>query len=393
MIFDVIMPKMGESLTEGTVLEWKKAPGESVDKDEPLLEIATDKVDAEIPSPVSGTLVEIIGEVNKTYDVDSVIARIETSDIIPAGSVKKETPSTGDTPSIKSPLSKQVIKAQIQQPLSFGDDRYYSPLVRNIASQEGIRPEDLQRIPGTGFRGRVSKRDVLFYLEARGSGAPKVQRVTGLEETGLAEKANPDDVEIIEMDSMRKSIAKHMRQSVDTSAHVYSVSEADMTHIMLFIAKHHAEFMAKTGHSLTVTHFVALAVRDALLSFPLVNASLDGSRIVRHKHLNIGIAVALGNGLVVPPVRNAEAKSLLEISDDVFAIVSKARDKKLTLDDLDGATFSITNFGVFGNLAGFPIINQPNSAILGVGAVKKRPVVIESEQRDEISIRQMCVFT
>lgn len=392
MIFDVIMPKMGESLTEGTVLEWKKAVGDEIDKDEALLEIATDKVDSEIPSPVSGTLVEIIGEINKTYDVDSVIARIETSDVVPKHS---QSPKTDASEAPASIAAKQapVAKASIQQAMSFDDDRYYSPLVRSIAQQEGINPEALKRIPGTGFRGRVSKRDVLFYLETRNSGGINPQKVTGLEETGLAEKSNPDDVEIIEMDSMRKSIAKHMRTSVDTSAHVYSVSEADMTPIMSFISKNNASFKSKTGHSLTVTHFIALAVRDALLEFPLINASLDGSQIVRHKHLNIGIAVAVGTGLVVPPIRNAEEKSLLQISNDVSEIVQKSRSKKLTLEDLEGATFSITNFGVFGNLAGYPIINQPNSAILGVGVIKKRPVVVEKEEGDEIAIRQMCVFT
>jgi len=387
MIYDIVMPKMGESLTEGTVLEWKKKLGESIEKDEILLEIATDKVDSEIPSPVGGTVVEIIGEINKTYDVDMVIARVETSDDVQLSQkVEKKTPK----PSPVESLHATTLQAP---PISFGDGRFYSPLVRSIAAQEGIRPEELQRIPGTGFRGRVSKRDVLFYVETRRSGNSQVAQKTGLEETGLINRVVPEDVEIIEMDSMRKSIAKHMRNSIDTSAHVYVNSEADMTPIMTFIADNNEGFKAKAGHSLTVTHFIALAVRDALFAFPLINASLDGSQIIRNKHLNVGIAVAVGNGLVVPPVRNAEDKTLLQISDDISEIVKKARNKKLTLDDLEGATFSITNFGVFGNLAGYPIINQPNVAILGVGAIKKRPVVIETDRGDEIGIRQMCVFT
>ena len=391
MIFDIVMPKMGESLTEGTVLEWKKKIGESIDKDETLLEIATDKVDAEIPSPVSGTLIEIIGEVNQTYDIDTIIARVETSD-----SVEATKPPKGSTPEKQaqpkgSGGSRPAVA--IQAPATFGDDRIYSPLVRSIATQEGITPVELQQIPGSGFRGRVSKKDVLFYLDTRGSGSKKAESISGLEETGLADRVSPEDVEIIDMDSMRKSIAKHMRKSIDTSAHVYSVSEADMTGIMTFISENNEDFKGKHGHSLTVTHFIAKAVRDALLNFPLINTSLDGTRIIRHKHLNIGIAVAVGDGLVVPPVRNAEEKSLKDISDDISSIVRKARDKKLTLNDLEGATFSITNFGVFGNLAGYPIINQPNVAILGVGAIKKRPVVIETKAGDEIAIRQMCVFT
>jgi len=391
MIFDIVMPKMGESLTEGTVLEWKKKIGDSIDKDEIILEIATDKVDAEIPSPVSGVLLEIIGEVNKTYDVDAVIARVETSD-----DVQAQTPNKGTTPpesrSIPAPPAAPM-NIKMPQTTSFGNDRYYSPLVRSIANQEGISPEALQKIPGTGFRGRVSKRDILFYLEVRNGNGGQSHKPAGLEEIGLADRLSPDDIEIIEMDSMRKSIARHMRGSVDTSAHVYSVSEADMTSIMTFISKNNEAFMAKHGHSLTVTHFITNATKEALLKFPLINASLDGARIVRHKHLNIGIAVAVGNGLVVPPVRNAEEKSLLQISDDISEIVSKARDKKLKLEDLEGSTFSITNFGVFGNLAGYPIINQPNVAILGVGVIKKRPVVIEKESGDEIAIRQICVFT
>ncbi|MCK5793643.1 MAG: 2-oxo acid dehydrogenase subunit E2 [Anaerolineales bacterium] len=390
MIFDIVMPKMGESLTEGTVLEWKKQVGDAIDKDEILLEIATDKVDSEIPSPVGGTVVEIIGELNKTYDVDAVIARVETSD-----DVQVTSPSKKDTGSPVEALHATPPQVPTQQssPISYGDNRFYSPLVRSIAAQEGIGPDVLQQIPGTGFRGRVSKRDVLFYLKTRGDGSTQVTPISGLEPTGLAGKVDPDEVEIIEMDSMRKSIAKHMRGSIDTSAHVYVVSEADMTTIMTFITENNPAFKAKTGHSLTVTHFIAMAVRDALLEFPLINASLDGAQIIRHKHLNVGIAVADGNGLVVPPVRNAEDKSLLQISDDISEIVSKARNKKLTLDDLEGATFSITNFGVFGNLAGYPIINQPNVAILGVGAIKKRPVVVETDSGDEIAIRQICVFT
>ena len=394
MIFDIVMPKMGESLTEGTVLEWRKAIGESIDKDETLLEIATDKVDAEIPSPVSGTLVEILGEVNKTYDIDTVIARVETSDSVQvATKAGDSSPKTTEPSHSAGSPSKTTSQTPSPSAVFSDDTRVYSPLVKSIALKEGIHPSELQRIPGTGFRGRVTKGDVLFYLETRSKGGSAPATTPGLVETGLAEKASPEDVEIVDMDSMRKSIAKHMRQSIDTSAHVYVVSEVDMTDIMDFIAKHNDSIKSKLKHSITVTHFISGAVRDALLKFPLINSSLDGSRIVRHKHLNIGIAVAVGNGLVVPPVRNAEEKSLIQISDDISNIVSKAREKSLTLDDLDGATFSITNFGVFGNLAGFPIINQPNVAILGVGAIKKKPVVVEAESGDEIVVRQMCVLT
>lgn len=390
MKFDIVMPKMGESLTEGTVLEWKKQVGDSIEKDEILLEIATDKVDSEIPSPVSGTVVEILGEVNETYDVDTIIARIETTDQVENAPGKKTAAPATEKVSAKAP-ARPPVTIKIPQSSSMGTQRYFSPLVRTIAAQEGVSPEELQQIPGTGFRGRVSKRDILFYIDTRGK-KNSADR-TGLEESGLADRVTEDQAEIIEMDSMRKTIARHMRHSVDTSAHVYSVSEADMTAIMDYLAEHNTAFRKKHGHSLTVTHFIAHAVKDALKEFPLINASLDGARIVRHKHLNVGIAVAVGDGLVVPPVRHAEDKSLVDISHDIAEIVRKARDRKLTLDDLEGSTFSITNFGVFGNLSGYPIINQPNVAILGVGAVKKRPVVIETAKGDEIAIRQMCVFT
>ncbi len=391
MIFDIVMPKMGESLTEGTVLEWKKAIGDTIDKDETLLEIATDKVDAEIPSPVSGTLVEIIGEVNQTYDIDTVIARVETSDTVEFSSASNETPVEKSAPQQTTTSSRPAVT--VQTPVTFDDNRIYSPLVRSIATQEGITLAELQQIPGSGFRGRVSKQDVLFYLKTRGSGRSQPATNTGLEETGLAAKVNPEDVEIIDMDSMRKSIAKHMRQSMDTSAHVYVVSEVDMSFIMDFLEEHAAEYKSANGHSLTVTHCLTTAVRDTLKEYPLLNASLDGAKIIKHKHLNIGIAVAVGDGLVVPPVRNAEALGLREIAAEISSIVKKARDRKLKLEDLEGSTFSITNFGVFGSMAGFPIINQPNVAILGVGAIKKKPVVMESDMGDEIVIRQMGTLT
>ena len=396
MIVDIVMPKMGESLTEGTVLEWKKKVGDTVDKDETLLEIATDKVDSEIPSPVGGTLVEILGEINTTYDVGTVIARIE-SDSAPEKSAGDEAGTTTSAPQptpTAQPASATPAAAAAPALSTLDDGRFYSPLVRKIAETEGIRSQDLERIPGTGFRGRITKNDILFYLETRGKQAGGPAKPSGdLIETGLAEKLDPDTVEIIEMDSMRKTIAKHMRQSLDTSAHVYTVSEVDMTGIMDYLQEHGAAFKKTNGYSLTVTHCIARALRDTLIEFPLVNASLDGSKIIQHKHINLGIAVAVGDGLVVPAVRNSEKMSLKEIAASVSDIVGKARDRKLKLEDLEGSTISITNFGVFGTLAGFPVINQPNVAILGVGVVKKKAVVMESDSGDEIAIRQMGMLT
>jgi 2-oxoglutarate dehydrogenase E2 component (dihydrolipoamide succinyltransferase) len=397
MIVDIKMPRMGESLTEGTVIEWKKTIGDSVEEDEILLEIATDKVDSEIPSPVAGTLVEIIGEINKTYDVDTVIARIDTSGkgVIPSPKISKsedEKPIVHEE--ILSPAKTVTTPPKnAETKASFPTDlKNYSPVVRKIAEKENISQDELLHIPGTGHQGRVTKKDVEFYLKTRGS-APSISTRGGLDATGLSETLDANSIEISEMNTMRKSIAKHMRQSIDTSAHVYVSSEVDMTRIMKYLEKHRAEFKKREGYSLTVTHFITAAVSDALQKFPILNSSLDGGKIIRHKHIHIGIAVSVGDGLVVPPVRNAEELTLLGISRAVSEIVLKARNKKLTLDDLSGSTFSITNFGVFGNLAGYPIINQPNVGILGVGAIKKRPVVIETETGDTIGIRHMAIFT
>ncbi len=392
MIVDIVMPKMGESLTEGTVLEWKKQVGDIIERDEILLEIATDKVDSEIPSPVGGKIVEIIGEINQTYDIDTVIARIESDEAPETKAVESSQAASAPAASAASSPSPSLAPAGTAL-TGLSDDRFYSPLVRKVAEIEGVSATDLEKIPGTGFRGRVSKRDILHYLEVRGSGGASTPRSGGLIETGLAAKADPEAVEIIEMDSMRKSIAKHMRESLDTSAHVYTVAEVDMTPIMVFLMEKGKGFKEEAGHSLTVTHCIARAVRDTLLEFPLANASLDGDKIVRHKHVNIGIAVAVGEGLVVPPIRNCEELSLRELAAAISSTVKKARDRKLNLEDLEGSTFSITNFGVFGTLAGYPVINQPNVAILGVGAIKKKPVVVESDKGDEIVIRQMGMLT
>jgi 2-oxoglutarate dehydrogenase E2 component (dihydrolipoamide succinyltransferase) len=341
---------------------------------------------------VGGTIVEILGEVNKTYDIDTVIARIE-SDSAPEAATSGEPASAAPAATAAAAADPAPsLSPQTSTLSSLSSDRFYSPLVRKVAEMEGISADELERIPGTGFRGRVSKNDVLHFLQVRGSGAP-AKSSSGLIETGLAQRVDPDSVEIDEMDSMRRSIAKHMRESIDTSAHVYSVAEADMTAIMEYLDEHRAAFKKAQGHSLTVTHCISRAVRDTLLEFPLANASLDGDKIIKHKHINIGVAVAVGDGLVVPPVRNAEELSLKEISAATSEIVNKARNRKLKLEDLEGATFSITNFGVFGTLVGYPIINQPNVAILGVGAIKKKAVVMESDKGDEIAIRQMGMFT
>lgn len=403
MLINIEMPKMGESLTEGTVLEWKVKVGDTIEKDDVLLEIATDKVDSEIPSPVTGKVVEILGEVNQTYEVGTVIARIETDADAGAASLtdtKADAAKTEETkrepqkPETHPAPTPAPAPAPVSQQVS--DNRFYSPVVRKIAHAANISAAELARIPGTGKKGRVTKKDIETYIQTRGS-QQQTPSATGIQREALPSSGLADQfaasADIVEMDNMRRRIAQHMRQSLDTAAHVYTVSECDMSRIMNFIARNGETYKSKHGHSLTVTHFITYAVRDALVKFPLVNASLDGTQIIKHRAINIGIAVAVKDGLVVPPVRDAQTLNLVGISKAVSEIVRKSRNKQLIPDDLQGSTFSITNFGVFGSLAGYPIINQPNVAILGVGAIKKRPVVIEVDGTDAIAIRQICHLT
>lgn len=401
MLINIEMPKMGESLTEGTVLEWKIKVGDTIEKDQTLLEIATDKVDSEIPSPVTGRIVEITGEVNKTYDVGTVIAKIETDLAAAISAIEAPSAETQPAPelsnsTIASPKPETNQPQSIESSPDIDDDRFYSPVVRKMAHSAKISATELSRIAGSGKKGRLTKHDLEKYLATRGTKASAsvggcISR-DALPQTGLAAQfAGTSDV--VEMDNMRKIIARHMRSSLDMAAHVYTVSECDMSRIMNFIAQNGENFRTKNSHSLTVTHFITHAVRDALVKFPLVNASLDGAKIIKHRSVNIGIAVAVKDGLVVPPVRNAETLNLMGISKAVSEIVRKSRNKQLMPDDLQGSTFSITNFGVFGSLAGYPIINQPNVAILGVGVIKKRPVVIEIDGTDAIAIRQICHLT
>jgi len=399
---------MGESLTEGTVLEWRKQVGDLIEKDEILLEIATDKVDSEIPSPVAGKLVEIIGEVNKTYPVGTVIARIETEAAAegesPAPAAEASAPPAPEPAPPEQPAPPITTPAPpVAAVAAPGDKRFYSPVVKKMARAAGISPAELAQVPGTGRHGRVTRKDLEAYLKRRqvapaaaapGTAMTPTQPKEALPATGLAERLAPEAAEIEEMDTMRRAIARHMRQSLDTAAHVYTMTEVDLTRVMNFLAESEEAFAAREGFKLTLTHFIALAARDALQKFPLVNASLDGTRIIRHRHINLGIAVALGDrGLVVPPVRNAEELTLLGLARAISQLVAKARARKLTLEELEGATFSITNFGVFGSVAGFPIINQPNVAILGVGAARKKPVVLETPEGDVIAIRTRAYFT
>lgn len=387
---EVKMPKLGESLTEGTVLKWWKKVGDSVKKDETLLEIATDKVDSEIPSPADGILVEIIAEENETVAVGQIIAYIETDHSTALLSPEKSLSKKEKTEKVKKAKDEKAHSIHSAEELSQPVDekiqeknRFYSPLVMNIARKESISMAELEKIPGSGAGNRVSKKDILNYIQRR-EGKPS-EMISG----SGKEKA----IELIPMDHVRKQIAMHMRQSLETSAHVYSVSECDMTRVMNLIKTHREQFMNQEGFKLTVTPFVLYAVARALKDFPMVNSSIEGENIIQKKDINLGIAVASSRGLIVPVIHNTEEKKFTGLARAFHEIVIKARENNLTLKDIEGSTFTITNYGIFGNIIGLPIIHQPNVAILGIGAIKKRPVVLEHPEGDSIGIRSMTFIS
>jgi len=382
---DVIMPQMGESIAEGTITKWYKKVGDKIAKDETLLEISTDKVDSEIPSPSAGLVAELLFPEQKTVDVHTVIARIQTDVHAPSMSEPENVPtrSPNPTPEAVSTVEPSLEPPALRQGISAETNSFFSPLVINIARAEGISLSDLEKIPGSGANNRVTKKDVLDYVERRKSAAP----VSHVKPSNAG--TPPGGVEVIKMDTMRKAIAEHMVRSVHTSAHVGSVTEADVSKIAAYREKHKAEFERREGFKLTFTPFFVDVVVKAIKEFPLINASVDGDSIILRKDINIGVAVALENGLIVPVVKNAAGKDFAGLARAVNDLSSRARAKKLSPDDVQGGTFTITNPGIFGNLFGFPIINQPQVAILGVGAIKKRPVVID----DAIAIRSMVYIS
>ena len=379
MIIDVVMPKMGESITEGTILEWRKKPGDPIKKDEILLEIGTDKVDSEIPSTHRGIIIELLAEPNDVIEVGKVIARIETEG--KPGTQKVEE-TKDETTGLEEPLL-ETVESQKKVNILEGKEKYigrkkfFTPVVLKIAGDEGISVSTLETLNGTGRDGRVTKKDILAFIG-------KKQKIKPIKET---ERVFKDDA--VEMDHMRKLIADHMRKSLDTSAHVYVITDVNMTEISNCIDQFEISFKEREGFKLTYTPFILSAVVKALHSFPEMNASIDGLSILYHKHINIGIAVALDNGLMVPVISNCEELNFLGMCRKVYDVAIRTREKRLFPDELQGSTFSITNYGVFNVTIGTPIINQPNVGILGVGAVKKQPVVIESTKGDSIGIRSM----
>jgi 2-oxoglutarate dehydrogenase E2 component (dihydrolipoamide succinyltransferase) len=401
---EVVMPQMGESIVEGTLTKWLKKPGDHVERDEPLFEISTDKVDTEIPSPAAGTLQEVLVEEGKTVGINTVVARIAegggngaapaakpaaAAPAAPAPSVEPEQPSA------PAPQAEAAEPAETAGPLS--------PLVRKMARENNI---DLSRVKGTGTGGRITKQDLEAHLgerqapaaAARPAAAPAAPakpaaapaQAPAAPSTYVAPAAaSPAKVRIEPMSTMRQKIAEHMVMSKRTSAHVTTIHRVDMTKVAKMRARHKEDFQARYGMQLTYLPFVVRASVEALRTFPIVNASIEGTNILYHNDINIGIAVALENGLIVPVIRNADERNVLGLQRAIVDLAARARSRQLKPDEVQGGTFSITNFGSFGSIVATPVINQPQVAILGVGAVTKEPVVID----DAIAIRSMCYLS
>ena len=388
MIVDIVMPKMGESITEGTILEWRKKVGDTVEKDELFLEIGTDKVDSEIPCLESGTIVEILADVNDIVEVGKVIARVETS-TSKNNQNEKITPSKSlpPTKSSDSLAEETLIKPtqdqlNSQKSLNSDSNKFYTPAVLKAARLNKVSTAELDQIQGSGRKGRVTKKDILDYTTS-------LKNISTPQPTDKTKTQFPTSSRSEEMDHMRKIISDHMQKSLQTSAHVHVVNEVNMTSIRNYISKKNELFKQKEGFDLTYTPFIIDSLIKALKDFPELNSSLLDTTVTYHKNINIGVAVSLNEGLMVPVILNCEEKNFLGLCRALNDIATRARTNQISPDELSGSTFTISNFGVFDVTIGTPIINQPNVGILGVGAIKKRPVVIESENGDSIAIQSM----
>ncbi len=410
---ELIMPKMGESIMEATILKWRKKPGDRVELDEPVLDIATDKVDSEVPSPVEGVLAEVFFKENDVVPINTVIAILETdaSAAAPAASpaVSTPAPDNGQTPVAAEPAETAAavpfVPATPAAPApsaSAISDRFYSPLVRTIARQEGISQAELDRIPGTGLEGRVTKKDILAYVEQRKAAAPASAppppaaptAPTATAPTAPTATSLSGNVEVIEMDRMRRLIAEHMVASKRTSAHVTSFVEADVTNLVLWRNRVKDEFRKRYGENITFTPLFIEAIVRAIGDFPLINSSVEDTRIIVKKDVHIGMATALPNGnLIVPVIRHANHLNLVGLTKAVNDLANRARQNQLKPEEIQGGTFTLTNVGTFGNVMGTPIINQPQVAIMATGAIRKKPAVLETEHGDVIAIRHMMFLS
>lgn len=386
-VVELVMPKMGESVMEGTILTWLKEVGDVIEEDESVLEVATDKVDTEIPSTTAGVLQKILANDGDVVPVGAPIAVIQTEgddvgfpeptekdSVDKANEILNEAKELVSTPEISEKIEKKGLT-----------DRFYSPLVRNMAKEEKISFDELEKVPGTGKDNRVTKRDMIAYLETR-------KKSTSVRANGQAPKPMPVSIdggdEIIEMDRMRKMIAERMVASKAISPHVTSFVEADMTRVVKWRAKMKSVFMEQAGQSLTYTPIIIEAIVNAIKDFPMINIQVDGDRIIRKKSINIGLAVALPTGnLIVPVIHGADQLNLLGLTKAVNDLARRARENQLKPDELSGGTFTVSNVGSFGNVMGTPIIMQPQVAIMALGAIQKKPAVIETPDGDLIGIR------
>ena len=392
----VELPKMGESVAEATITTWLKSVGDQIEEDEPIVEIATDKVDSEVPSPCSGILKEALFKEGDVVQVGAVFAVIESDQNVGTEIVEE-----------KEELSEMEIESEILKPLEKEEisdiklestsERFYSPLVKSIAKKESISQDELDKISGSGANGRVTKKDMLSYLENKSTktqptAAPKSSSPAIIPPSPSPSSSGSD--EIIEMDRMRKMIAEHMVHSVHTAPHVTSFVEADVTNLVLWRNKHKKEFEKREGEKLTFTPIFIEAVAKALRDLPMVNSSIDGDKIIVKSNINIGMATALPSGnLIVPVINNADQLNLVGLAKKVNDLALRARNNQLKPDEISGGTYTISNVGTFGNVMGTPIISQPQSAILALGAIRKKPAVIESPTGDMIGIRHMMFLS
>ncbi len=412
-MIDVVMPQMGESIVEGTLTKWLKKPGDRVERDEPLFEISTDKVDTEVPSPAAGTLAEVLVQEGQTVPINTVVARIDES-----GAARVATPREEPAVQAAAPVeaaapepAKPAVEAapEVEEPAAAEAVGPLSPLVRRMLREHNLDP---RLIKGTGAGGRITKQDVEAYLAARAqaaaAAAPPETPAAAPPPSARPEAPAPPEtppsppeaaplprpeaakVRIEPMSIMRQKIAEHMIMSRRTSAHVTTIHRVDMTRVARMRERYKAEIQQRYGFSLTYLPFITRAAAQALRAYPLLNASIDGTNIVYHNEINIGIAVALENGLIVPVIRNADEKSVIGLQRAIVDLATRARSRQLKPDEVQGGTFSITNFGSYGSLTGTPIINQPQVAILGVGVVEKAPVVVDD---DKIAIRSVCLLS
>ncbi|MBK6962935.1 MAG: 2-oxo acid dehydrogenase subunit E2 [Bacteroidales bacterium] len=401
--FEVIMPKLGESIIEATITRWIKNPGDQIEEDDPIVEIATDKVDSEIPSPVEGKLIKVLFNEGDVVPVGKVIAIIEMD---PDAAVESTEATSASVKAVVPEISadKQTGAAPaVVETVESSSDRFYSPLVKNIAKTEGISQSELDKVPGSGKDGRVTKEDLMAYLKQRGQVPAPAAATAAVVQPSVAPPAPKQAAppvttsagdEIVEMDRMRKLIADHMVMSKQVSPHVTSFIEVDVTNMVKWRERVKDDFQNREKEKITFTPIFIETAAQALKDFPGVNASVDGYKVILRKNINIGMAAALPNGnLIVPVIKNADQKNLLGLAKDVNSLANKARTNKLEPDDISGGTFTITNLGTFGSITGSPIINQPQVAILGLGVIKKKPVVLETPEGDVIAIRHMIILS